>query len=121
MPRSCGCILDYEDMTGMVFNEFTVLQLSEERNKAGVRLWECECSCGNTRYYLTSQIKRKAVKSCGCLTNIVKEYREEFPREHNAWESMKARCNNPTHPQYEDWGVEGLKYVIDGDIALKTS
>ena len=109
MPYSCGCIPKYEDMAGKKFNEFTVVRLSEKRNKSNIRLWECECSCGNIRYYLTSMIKRKAIVSCGCLGTPVKDYREKHPHEYAVWGSMKARCNNPKHPQYDGYGGRGIK------------
>ena len=28
--------------------------------------------------------------------------------EHNAWKQMKARCFNPNHPSYLDWGGRGI-------------
>jgi hypothetical protein len=28
---------------------------------------------------------------------------------HKAWANMKSRCNNPNHPQYEDYGGRGIK------------
>lgn len=109
MPRSCGCVPRYEDMTGFKFNEFTVIRLSEKRNSDGILLWECQCSCGEIRYYLTTFIKQKKRQSCGCKQKKYGDLPRKYKVEHYTWESMKARCSNPNHPDYADYGGRGIK------------
>ena len=29
--------------------------------------------------------------------------------EYNAWKAMKARCNNPNHPSYKNYGKRGIR------------
>lgn len=33
-------------------------------------------------------------------------------RTHSVWMNMKARCNNPKHPQYKDYGGRGITYDL---------
>jgi hypothetical protein len=52
------------DLTGQRFGQLTVLSLAEYK---GIRSWVCQCDCGNTKVYPTSQLTQGRVKSCGCL------------------------------------------------------
>jgi hypothetical protein len=29
---------------------------------------------------------------------------------HTAWDNMKSRCNNPSHPRFHLWGGRGITY-----------
>lgn len=67
--KSCGCLSKQyngplEDLTNQTFYDLTVINLAEKRN--GARYWNCKCKCGNVKEVSTRDLKRGAVKSCGC-------------------------------------------------------
>ncbi len=56
-------------------------------------------------------------KSCGCLKdeNTIKrstkhgnKKRSGTTTEYDAWCNAKARCFDPNHPRYKDWGGRGI-------------
>lgn len=55
------------DLTGQTFNRLTVIELSNEREKSGARLWKCRCSCGNIAYASSNKLLTGQKKSCGCI------------------------------------------------------
>lgn len=55
------------NMTGQNFGRLTVVELSEERDQSGARMWKCRCSCGSITYASYSQLISGKKKSCGCL------------------------------------------------------
>jgi hypothetical protein len=59
------------NLVGKTFGRLTVTSKAEQRKsgvgRKGRRLWNCQCSCGNTSVVPTSALKSGAIKSCGCL------------------------------------------------------
>lgn len=55
----------FQDLTGQHFGKLTVLGIGER--KKGNILWNCLCECGNDKHIRGSDLKKGAVKSCGCL------------------------------------------------------
>lgn len=103
------------DITGHVCGRLTVLEFTEMR--ASSSFWRCRCECGNVREYLGSRLRSGATKSCGCL---VRDLRAEDLTKHGhalgggspeykSWASMKARCNNPSHHAYHNYGGRGIE------------
>lgn len=71
--QSCNCLPSEswkdkreqnEDLTGMIFNDLTVIDFAGSKN--GSRYWTCKCKCGNIKDISTRDLKRESVKSCGC-------------------------------------------------------
>ena len=59
----------YKDLTGLVFNNWTVLELSNRTNKKDDRYWKCRCNC---EYKTIKHVAERALsfgtsRSCGCL------------------------------------------------------
>lgn len=54
------------DLTGIRFGRLIVRKPTEKR-KDGCIVWECRCDCGGICYVSTNNLKRGAVKSCGCI------------------------------------------------------
>jgi hypothetical protein len=67
---SCGCIPktspQFRDLTGQVFNKWTVIRL--ESNRDGVLYYWCRCECGEERAVRGTHLSTEASKSCGCLS-----------------------------------------------------
>lgn len=53
------------DLTGRVFTKLTALNVVG-KNKYNVNLWNCQCSCGNTKVVPTNYLTNGDTKSCGC-------------------------------------------------------
>ena len=54
------------DLTGQTFNHLTVLELSNECDQSGARMWKCRCDCGNITYTSSNKLISGKKKSCGC-------------------------------------------------------
>lgn len=55
------------DLTGKRFGKLTVLKLDEERTKAGLAKWICQCDCGNIKSVIGCNLKNGLTQSCGCI------------------------------------------------------
>ena len=55
------------DLTGRQFESLTVLELSEQRDSAGARMWKCACCCGGVTYASSNKLLSGKKKSCGCM------------------------------------------------------
>ena len=69
--KSCGCLAkelaserNFDDLTGQVFGELTVLEQSG-KDKNGAILWKCKCSCGKEIVVLAGSLRSKNTTSCG--------------------------------------------------------
>lgn len=65
--KSCGC-LNSENLTGQKFGKLLVLKDSGKRTcKTGMKIYDCQCDCGNLYLVVGKHLKENSVKSCGCL------------------------------------------------------
>lgn len=101
-----------KNIKGLVSGRLTVIR-PHGRHK-GTFSWECQCECGNTAIVKTSLLTRKIKKSCGCLSKdgtVRANYKNGLwnTREHAIWIGMIARCHNPEHRYYKNYGGRGIK------------
>ena len=73
IAKSCGC-LNYktffkaQNIKGKRFGNLTVLEPTNRRDKNnGSVVWRCVCDCGNLKETTEAELKRGAVRSCGCI------------------------------------------------------
>lgn len=109
------------DLAGQIFGRLTVIKvLPKDPNKRD-RYWECLCSCGGTCVVSRSDLRSGDTKSCGCLKIINARgpkkhgFASQNKKAHPAYTvylGMKARCHNPNHKAYKDYGGRGI-YVCD--------
>lgn len=70
--KSCGCLskemqFRSEDISGQRFGKLIAVRNTHEHRKYGTDcIWECKCDCGNACLVAIGDLKRGAVKSCGC-------------------------------------------------------
>ena len=71
--KSCGCIIDVEDLTGRKFGKLIALKLIKKPDRFGRQwpYWECTCDCGKTTTVLARSLKSGSTQSCGCLIGEV--------------------------------------------------
>ena len=57
------------DLTGQVFGRLIPIRPTNKRNSSGSIMWECECQCKLKKTILasTSNLRKGATRSCGCL------------------------------------------------------
>lgn len=81
--------------------------------------WRCTCECGSVREYLSYDIRRGKVVSCGCLRNEQSRARalmrngptvipDHLRNIYHTWKSAKRRVTNPTAKGYHNYGGRGI-------------
>jgi len=101
------------NLTGKVFGRLTVLN-EAGRDKFGNVRWECECICGGKNIVSTTYLRRKLIRSCGCLIKDTNKIRftthgcSKTP-EFKIWQGILSRCNNPNDTSYKNYGGRGIK------------
>lgn len=110
---------NFRDITGQVFNRWTVMgfaciELSGGKKKS---VWTCRCLCGVVKNIRLGSIVNGDSKSCGCLQ---KERTRAMGKLHNTkhgmrnsrlysiWRAMKKRCYQKTHCGYRNYGGRGI-------------
>lgn len=71
LRKSNFCLLNdptlpENNLIGKRIGMLTVVNYTENFSRAGNRLWECKCDCGNTRLAVDRSIMTGNVTSCGC-------------------------------------------------------
>lgn len=111
------------DLSGKVFGRLTVLhQAPHLVSPSGVRrvAWTVVCECGTVKDVATVYLVHGDTKSCGCLQpevasicNTTHGYttNRRIPKQYHAWAGMIARCYNPNHKGYKDYGARGIGVV----------
>jgi len=59
--------MSYQNLIGLQFGEWTVIEDPQEITKDRDRYWICQCSCGTIKKVRGSSLKKQTSKSCGCL------------------------------------------------------
>lgn len=99
----------FVDIAGRRFGRLTAAwPCGRNRGRSGV-VWLCICDCGGMRYAADAELERGTTTSCGCAKTKHGHARNGAPsRTYSSWEAMKARCGNPNHGRYADWGGRGI-------------
>lgn len=100
------------DISGQRFGMLVALNIiGKTHNQCAI--WKCACDCGNDYAVDVSKLRRGRSKSCGC--NKGKSISERNKRHgltrskiHEAWCSMRYRCENPADPGYDNYGGRGI-------------
>ncbi len=99
------------DLTGRKFGYLTVLKRLGASTKPQ---WLCRCDCGNLTVKRGHNLRRGAVKSCGCATRaLISAARTTHGmtghRLENIRRGMLARCHNPNSKDYGRYGGRGIQ------------
>lgn len=98
-------------MQGSVFGRLVALNLAYTGKRG--KVWNCRCSCGVELEVLAYSLKSGKTKSCGCLRKEMggtknKSHGLSGTPTYLSWIAMRARCLNPLHDQYKDYGGRGI-------------
>lgn len=103
-----------KDLTGNKYFKLTVIGFYGI-GKDGHALWVCKCECGEIKNIYGNELK-KGRKSCGCIKFSGDSSRTHGHRsngavtpEYEAWAGLIARCTNPNHKKYKDYGGRGIR------------
>ncbi len=98
---------------GALFGRWEVQRELPERRKGG-RVYLCRCLCGAEKAVPGTYLQSGNSKSCGCLQKELSKSRQTRhgmfgTLEYNAWMSMWARCTNPRHKAFHNYGGRGIR------------
>ena len=101
------------DLTGQKFNRLTAIRRDPKRPLN----WFFQCDCGTIKSQQAGNVKSGAVKSCGCLFREMLDERvavgyangENKHPLFDLWAGMIARCENPNHKGFHNYGGKGVK------------
>jgi hypothetical protein len=75
-------------------------------------LWEVLCTaCGTTKTLNSSDLRR--AKSCGCIPGNKGTHKMATTPQYAIYRSMVARCKNPKHPAWKNYGGRGISVHKD--------
>ena len=108
-----------ETLIGVKIHRLTCTGFYEEN---GTEILKLSCECGNSKDLPKKSFTGGQTKSCGC---VQKEHIHRYNKsrigvptthgktntvEYIAWRNMKARCDDPNHPAYENYGGRCIGY-----------
>jgi hypothetical protein len=79
------------------------------RNKHGHPRGIYRCGlCGAEKEIVDRDVKRGHAVSCGCIKLKAGGHRKRKTKEYTAWKNIIARCLNPKHKAYKNYGARGV-------------
>lgn len=96
----------HKDLTGVRNNALTVLRTYRI---ADVTFVDCLCDCGAEKTLRAQVFQRPSTKSCGCLNKASGMVNTST---YYSWAGMKARCNDPNHVAFDNYGGRGIKVCV---------
>lgn len=98
------------EMIDKKFGRLTVIRRANDWISGNNRIvvYECSCSCGNTRVVPGYRLRSGQTRSCGCIST--KHHgKRDYPRLYETWKNMKRRCSDPSNKRWENYGGKGVK------------
>ena len=132
--KSCGClkfgekpVSERNNLAGKVFNELTVIELSNDKRKGkeALKHWKCLCSCGNTVILPGSVVKNGLTKSCGHLKHVGYNKKDGKFRTkvYSAWKNAIFRCYDDSYASTDRYKGRGItvaeEFLSDFDAFYK--
>lgn len=102
------------NLTGRVFNRWTVISFSHLSKDNWVCFWKVKCVCGIIKNIRAASLLKGMSKSCGCLKieraiQTHTTHGKAGTSEYTSWEQMKQRCLNKNHKHYSYYGGRGIQ------------
>lgn len=81
--------------------------------KGSATTYLCLCDCGARKEVRGASLRKGETTSCGCARAekmARHQHRHGYYRTptYNTWRAMLARCRDPSHPQFKDYGGRGI-------------
>lgn len=109
---SVKSLAKHSKLIGKKFGKLTIKSIAG-KNKWGAVLYNCICDCGVMCVSFKTSLISRMCKSCGCLhaESASKSNQthglSKLP-EYEIWKAMKARCYNPNHKGFHNYGGRGI-------------
>jgi hypothetical protein len=105
-------------LTGHKSGRLTVRSFMGMRK--GRATWLCDCACGGTTTVSGHKLASGQTRSCGCLKikHGKAKLRGRSP-EYVTWLDMKARCTDPSHISYKNYGGRGITVCPEWLMSFK--
>ncbi len=102
------------DLVNRFFGEWLVLERFPINDKQGKPRWECICSCGTLGIVQGGHLRDGSSTNCGCIRASkvsAHNHKHGLTRvpEHQVWAGMLARCSNPNHSAWSNYGGRGIR------------
>lgn len=102
-----------QNHSGEVINNIELLEITNKKRGSSY-LYKCKCFCGNLFFATYTELKRKKVKSCGCLKiyrpqnleKAISKYKEMYLKDNT---NLKAIQNNKIYSNNKS-GIKGVFY-----------
>lgn len=99
------------DITGKSFGKIKVIGYLGRL--ANATWWLCECECGDRGPRRSQSLRDLSAQSCGCerQAKIWESrgcHRKSKTKAYAAWANAIARCHNPRHKSYANYGARGI-------------
>jgi hypothetical protein len=110
------------ELAGQRFGRLLVIALARVDRFS---YWLCQCDCGNEVVVRRGDLSNGHTRSCGCLSRELTSARMRMaiPKlkhgharrsrptspEYRSWCHMVARCTNPTHESWGNYGGRGIR------------
>lgn len=109
----CAIRAKHDENIGAKYGRLTVTGFDRNRRDT---VYNCSCECGNTTVATYSNLKKGNTKSCGCWKRehgyitgkLGVTHGMSSTREYKTWISMKRRCNDKNHKDYQWYGARGI-------------
>lgn len=80
-----------------------------EANEQRHYKWHCKCDCGNSTEVWATNLTSGKSQSCGCLIlDTHFKHGASGSLIYHRWANMKARCHDPNHRDYKNYGARGI-------------
>ena len=107
------------DLSGRRFGHLLAIdKISKQGRSRKYTFWNCICDCGRLCSVRTSSLMSGVTRSCGCRERIRKHGMATKVKQHRLyiiWKGMRARCLNPNHKNYKNYGGRGIKIAPEWD------
>lgn len=96
------------DMTGQVFDRWTVVELAPRRPGVSTQ-WVCRCVCGKVALVRGSHLRQGNSRGCAdCHWLEESETRLSDIPEYIVWSGIKQRCFNQNSVNHKNYGGRGI-------------
>lgn len=93
------------DYTGRKFGNWIISK--KDTSRPGY--WHCICSCGTMASIWLGNLKNGSSTGCvHCRGTKNKKHGKASAKIYDIWYGIKARCENPKHPGYVNYGAKGI-------------